>query len=135
MAGTNYDPSSTPEGGFSDVALVPSPTTPGKMTFAWNGDLVFDGTCAYAVLMTVVTKKGTYRPDRNQGTRVREVTSSGTATGSRLSSYAREAGPQLADVVSDLTANATPGRRGSWTLNLRWKAAGEQRSGSLEVSR
>lgn len=133
MAGTNYDPEVITEGGFSDVALVPSQTTPGKMTFQWgpDGDLVFDNTGAYSVLMCVVSKKGTYRPDRGYGTRVRDVTSS--ANGSRLASYAREVAPQLADHISELTANAERHAAGSWLLRLRWRAAGEQRSAGVEV--
>ncbi len=133
MAGTNYDPEQLTEGGFSDVALAPSSTTPGKLTFQWgpDGDLVFDSTGAYSVLMCVVTKKGTYRPDRGYGTRVRDVTSS--ANGSRLASYAREAGPQLADQISELTAHAERRAAGSWLLRLRWRAAGEQRDTALEV--
>jgi hypothetical protein len=128
-------PSQTP----LDVALVPSPTTEGRLTFQWDasGDLVFDDSQAYSVLVTVVARKGQYRFDRTLGTLLYTVTQDRRSTSSQLAAYAADGGAQAAGqgasgqpLIRNFRAAPTRTRLGAWRLPLSWQV-----NGSEDISR
>jgi hypothetical protein len=113
-----------------DVALVDSATSPGRLTFQWDksGDLVFDNSQAYAVLVTVCSNKGRYRPDRNFGTLLYTIVHDTSATGSQLSAAGNDGLQQAAqgNLIQNYSCNAQRTRPGAWNLAVNWQINGTQ---------
>ena len=120
-----------------DVSLRQSTTTPGRLTFVWgvDGDLAFDDSAAYAVLMSVLAHKGMYRADRAYGTLLHRVRRSRSTTGSQLAEYARDGLAQVeaAEVIATgSTARAERLKTGRWRLRVSWTANGKARAQEIE---
>ena len=121
-----------------DVSLRQSTTTPGKLTFNWgpDGDLAFDDSAGYQVLMSVIAHKGMYRADRAYGTLLHRVRRSRTTTGSQLAAYARDGLAQVEaseTIATGSTARAERVRSGRWRLRISWTANGKARVQEIEV--
>ena len=120
-----------------DVALKNSTTTPGRLTFRWDagGDLVFDDSAGYPVLMTILARRNTYRWDRTLGTLLSTVTRSRSTTGSQLAAYARDGGAQVeaAGLAANVTPNAQRLSSGRWRLRVSWTAAGRPRIQEMTI--
>ena len=122
--------------GALDTALIESRTTPGKMTWRWDstGDLIFDDSASYPVLISVLAHRGEYRWDRTLGTLLYKVTRERSTTGSQLAAYARDGGAaaEVEGVASDVTARATKPAK-NWRIALRWTAAGKAQMQEITI--
>ena len=121
-----------------DVSLRQSTTTPGKLTFQWglDGDLAYDDSAGYPVLMSILAHKGMYRADRTYGTLLHRVRRSRSTTGSQLAEYARDGLAQMeaAEVITTgSTARAERVRSGRWRLRISWTANGKARVQEIEI--
>ena len=123
--------------GRLDVALRNSTTTPGKLTWIWgpDGDLVWDDSQGYAVLVSVFAIRGQCRWDRTLGTLLLTLKRARRSTGSQLSAYARDGGAQCeaAELVKNFLARADLIATGRWRLRLSWTAAGKAQGQQVEV--
>lgn len=116
---------------WSDVALQNS-STPGRLTFVWgpDGDLVFDGKAAYAVLSRVLCHKTRHRSDRSYGTRLYTVVRDKRTTGADLSAAVTDAAQQLQQdgIAHGLIGLPRKLGSGRWRLSLRWQSGGRPQS-------
>ena len=121
--------------GALDTALIESKTTPGKMTWKWDstGDLIFDDSASYPVLISVLAHRGEYRWDRTLGTLLHKVTRERSTTGSQLAAYARDGGAaaEVEGVAKDVTARAR--KLKNWRIALRWTAAGKAQMQEITI--
>lgn len=120
-----------------DVALVPT-KRPGRSTWKWDakGDLVFDDSQAYAVLVSIVARKGQYRWDRSFGTLLGLTRQERTATGSRLTAYARDGLAACeADrvIATGSTVRVDKVGPGSWRVVPSWTSAGKSQKKEVRL--
>lgn len=117
--------------GGLDVGLKQSFTTPGRLTWRWDGpggDLAFDTTASWPVLSTVFGRKGLYRFDRTLGTQFFRVVKDRRSTGSQLASCVRDGAAQVeADqLATEVTGVPRKIETGKWRLTLRWISSGQR---------
>lgn len=121
--------------GAFDVCLVPSKREPGKLTWCWDarGDLVWDDSGSYPVLISVLAHRNKYRFARTMGTYLYAVRRERSTTGSQLAGYARDGAAQaeVAGVATDISTRAERQGPGSWRLFIKWRAAGKQQGQEL----
>jgi len=98
-----------------------------KLVFVWkDGDVLFDGSGAYAVEATLFSHKGAYRHDASgaQGTLLHTVRHERRSTASELVAYAadglRQCQQDPETGVTSARATATRERTGVWTLTTYW---------------
>jgi hypothetical protein len=110
-----------------DVALAPSPTTPGKYTFATgtDGDFYLDDKAVYPVLGCLFARKNEWRWAANFGTAFSSIKNSKRNTASQFIASGQDAlsQAQLAGWISPVQAGSAGAQRdsaGRWGLNLRW---------------